>query len=48
MPLIPAFEMQREADLSEFEASLVYMASPRAYIMRPCLKTKTNEQKQGV
>ena len=27
MPLIPALRKQRQADLSEFEASLVYIAS---------------------
>ena len=29
MPLIPALRKQRQADLCEFEASLVYIASSR-------------------
>ena len=29
MPLIPTFGRQRQADLSEFEASLVYRVSSR-------------------
>jgi hypothetical protein len=42
MPLIPALKRQRQVDLSKFEASLVYKASPGqpglCYTKRPCLE----------
>ena len=43
-PLIPALRRQRQVDLCEFEASLVYGASSRTGSVateKPCLK-KTN------
>jgi hypothetical protein len=46
-PLIPAHRKQREANLSELEASLVYRASSRtvrATQRNPVSKTKKNEQ----
>ena len=50
MPLIPALGRQRQVDLSEFEASLVYIASSRTARTvkqrNPVLKNqKTNKQK---
>lgn len=45
-PLITAFQRQRQVDVYEFEASLVYVGSSRSsqgYIVRPCLKTKTGQ-----
>ena len=52
MPLILALRMQRQADLCEFEASLVYKGSSRivkdCYIEKPCLgKTKTKNLKKN-
>ena len=48
MPLIPEFRRQRQVDLCEFEASLVYKASSRtakAVSEKPCLKqNKTGGQ----
>lgn len=45
MPLIPTFGRQREADYSEFQASLVYklnLEQPVLHTKKPCLKkTKT-------
>jgi hypothetical protein len=41
MPLIPALGRQRQVDLDEFEASLVYRMSSRtarATQRKPCLK----------
>ena len=41
MPLIPALRRQRQADLCEFKASLVYRDSSRtvrAVTERPCLQ----------
>ena len=45
MPLIPALRKQRQADLCEFEASLVYKGSKA--IEKPCLE-KTKKQKEGL
>ena len=51
-PLFPALGRQRQADLCEFEASLVYRASSRttwAVTQRnPVLKNKTKKQKSDV
>jgi hypothetical protein len=47
MPLIPALRRQRQARISEFEASLVYKVSSRTAraAEKPCLeKRKTNKQ----
>ena len=47
MPLIPALERQRQADLYEFEASLIYRASSRTGFKateKPCLKKPKNKQ----
>ncbi|EGV91257.1 hypothetical protein I79_026099 [Cricetulus griseus] len=53
MPLIPALGKQRQADLSEFKASLVYKVSFRtartANTEKLCLKiqnNKTNKKKK--
>ena len=46
MPLIPALGRQRQVDLCEFEASLVYRVSSRtarATQRNPVSKTKTNQ-----
>ena len=47
-PLIPALGKQRQSDLCEFEASLVYRASFRtgtkATQRNPVLKKQTNKQ----
>jgi hypothetical protein len=48
-PLVPALGRQRQADLSEFEVSLVYKANPRelglCYTEKPFLENKqTNKQ----
>ena len=43
MPLIPALQRQRQADLCEFEASLIYRVSSRQqniHTEKACLKTK--------
>ena len=50
MPLIPALRKQRQADLSEFEASLVYRVpgQPECYTVKPCLRKQTNKQKTEV
>lgn len=48
-PLTPALGPQREEDLCEVEANLVSKESSRAtqdYLVRPCLQTKQNWQKQ--
>jgi len=50
-PLIPALGRQRQIELCELKAILVYIVSFRAaryHIERPCLKTnkQTNKQKQ--
>ena len=47
MPLIPAHARQRQADLSEFEASLVYKASSRtarAVYRNPVSKSKKEKK----
>ena len=50
-PLIPALRRKRQADLCEFEASLVYRVSSRTgskATEKPCLKkqnTKQNKQR---
>ena len=47
MPLIPTFGRQRQADLSEFEASLVYRVSSRtsrAIQRNPVSKNKTKNK----
>jgi hypothetical protein len=41
IPLIPALRMQRQVDLCEFQDS-------QNYIVRPCLKHKTNKKTQGL
>ena len=50
MPLIPALGRQRQADLSELEANLVYIVSSRTAKTitqrNPVFKTKTNKTKQ--
>ena len=50
MPLVPALGRQRQADLYEFNASLVYRASSRrakAVTQRsPILKNKTTQQQK--
>jgi hypothetical protein len=47
MPLIPALWRQRQADLCEFEASLVYKVSPvqpgLCYTEKPCLEKQNNK-----
>ena len=48
MPLLPALGRQRQADLCEFKASLVYRASAKSgskAIEKACLKTNKNKQK---
>ena len=42
MPVIPALGRQRQADLCEFKASLIYSVSSRTAraTKRPCLKKK--------
>jgi hypothetical protein len=43
MPLIPALKRQRQVNLCEFEASLVYRESSRTgYIKEPCLTPPPN------
>jgi hypothetical protein len=47
MPLISALGRQRQADISEFEASLVYRVSSRtakATQRKPCLEKQTNKR----
>ena len=48
MPLIPTLERQRQTDLSEFEASLVYRASIRTAMTiiqrNPVSKAKQNKR----
>jgi hypothetical protein len=47
IPLIPALRRERQVDLCEFKASLVYKASPRTakiYTKKPYLKKTTNKQ----
>ena len=50
MPLIPAFGRQRQADLSEFKANLVYRVSFRtgskATHRHPVLKNKKTKYKK--
>jgi hypothetical protein len=49
MPLIPALGRQRQADFSEFEASLVYRVSSwtaRAIQRNPVLKKPKREKKK--
>jgi hypothetical protein len=54
VPLIPAFRRQRQVDLCELEASLVYKVSSRTakdlYTEKPCLrernKTQNNNKKE--
>ena len=49
MSFIPEFGVQRQADLYEFEASLVYRASARTGpkgTEKLCLKTKTKPEKK--
>ena len=46
MPLIPALRRQRQADLCEFEASLVYIASSRT--ARATLKHPVSKQTKKV
>ncbi|KAM7327523.1 hypothetical protein ACRRTK_013890 [Alexandromys fortis] len=46
--LIPALGRQRQADLCEFEASLMYRVSsiqdrPQSYTENPCLEKPKNE-----
>ena len=48
--LIPALRRQRQADLCEFKASLVYRASSRTESIatgKPCLKKQKKERKKG-
>jgi hypothetical protein len=50
MPSIPEFEKQGQADLCEFEASLVYRINSRKAraTQKPCLKqNKTKQNKQN-
>jgi hypothetical protein len=47
-PLIPALGRQRQRELCEFKAILVYIVSfriARSYIEKPCLKTNKNISK---
>jgi hypothetical protein len=50
-PLIPALGRQRQVDLREFEANLVYRASSRATQINPISnktkQNKTNKTKQN-
>ena len=52
MPLIPALrrqkQRQRQVDLCEFEASLVYKEQPRIHREKPCLEklNKKNNKKK--
>ena len=50
MPLIPALGRQSQADLCEFEASLVYKVSSRtgskSYTEKPCLVNNNNKRKK--
>ena len=49
MPVIPALGRQRQADLCEFKASLIYSVSSRTAraTKRPCLKKKKGGGGQG-
>ena len=51
MPLIPALDRQRQADLCEFEASLVYRVSsrkaPKATQRNPVSKKEEEEEEEG-
>jgi hypothetical protein len=38
MPLILVLERQRQENVSELEASLVYLVYSQGYIEKPCLK----------
>jgi hypothetical protein len=50
MALIPAFRRQRQVDLCELEANLVYKVIPGqpglCYTEKHCLKTKTKTKPQ--
>ena len=48
MPLIPALRRQKQVDLCEFEASLVYKGQPRIHREKPCLEklNKKNNKKK--
>ena len=49
MPLIPAPGRQRQAELCEFEASLVYRGSSQdsqSYTEKPCLKQTNKRQRE--
>jgi hypothetical protein len=48
MSLVPALRRQRQADLCEFQASLVYISSSRIARAkkRSCLKTNKQTNKQ--
>lgn len=49
IPLIPALGRQRQVDLYEIRASLVYLAEfqdNQSYIVRPALKTPKSQQHQ--
>jgi hypothetical protein len=49
MPIVPALGWQRQVDLCEFEASLIYVCTEfldsQSYIVRPRLKTKQKPSK---
>ena len=49
MPLIPELWRQRQVDLCEFKARLVYKMSYRAacYIEKSCLKKREEEGERG-
>ena len=51
MPLIPALKRQRQVDLCEFEASLVYIVSSRiartVSQRNPVSKNKTKQKKKN-
>ena len=49
MPFIPALRRQRQADLCEFEATLVYRASSRTgsnATEKPCLENLKKKKKE--
>ena len=48
MPLLPALRRQRQTDLCDFKASLVYIASyrPAGTKGRPCLKKTIKRKKK--
>ena len=45
VPLIPALRRQRQADLKEFTAKLVYKVSSN-YTVKPCLNLNTHTHTQ--